>query len=823
MQLQTNPQLQLAADFVHYTNENIFLTGKAGTGKTTFLKQLKKLSPKRMVVVAPTGVAAINAGGVTIHSFFQISFGPQVPHEPGKERAVAVDDERSVAAGIKRFNREKINIIRSIDLLVIDEISMVRADLLDAIDEVLCRFRDRRKPFGGLQLLMIGDLQQLSPIVKDEEWNILKNYYDTAYFFSSRALKQSGFVPIELREIFRQKDEEFISLLNKIRENQLDSVTLDQLNKRYLPNFQPNDSEGYITLTTHNYQSQQINAEKLQNLRSPKAVFSASLEGDFPEYLYPTDPKLELKTGAQVMFVKNDTAAEKRYFNGKIGKIVSMDDESIEVKCPDDQYSITVTPVEWQNIRFKLNEQSQEIDEEVIGKFIQFPLKLAWAITIHKSQGLTFEKAIIDARQSFAHGQVYVALSRCKTLSGMVLRTPIEVYSVKNDHTVLGFSKEVESNQPGEAQLMAARKTYQLHLMTDLFDFRYLQSQMKYCLRQLVEQQQTISGNLRELIAGMSDAVQSNLITVSEKFNAQLQQIAANTNQPETDPVFQERIQKAAVYYRSKLQLFVEEPLAKSSFDTDNKATRKLIADVLDKIERELAMKKACLNAVTDGFELRKYLEAKAKASIEMPKQSTSTKHFKTDETLLKYPVFYHELRRWRDEKSFKENIPVIRVFSQKTLLLIANNLPSTLAELKNTKGFGQVKLQKFGNEILNMCINFRKMEGLELPLNPSKVIEHAKLSTYDLTLSMFNDGKSIAEIARDRQMARSTIETHLARFVASGELKVEQIVEPDRMAAIQKLYANNPPQTITEARQLLGEDYSYNEIRMVLLAGRED
>jgi energy-coupling factor transporter ATP-binding protein EcfA2 len=291
---QTNPQLKLAFDFLQYTNENVFLTGKAGTGKTTFLHNLKKLSPKRMVVVAPTGVAAINAGGVTIHSFFQISFGPQIPQDPNKPRTVEVSSDGSVSAGIKRFSKEKINIIRSLDLLVIDEISMVRADLLDAIDEVLRRYKNKYLPFGGLQLLMIGDLQQLAPVVKEDEWEILKNYYETCYFFSSRALKQSRFISIELIEIFRQSDINFIELLNKVRENKVDTETLELLNRRYQPNFNPPDSEGYITLTTHNYQSQQINDSKLGRLTTHLYKFKATVEGDYPEYAYPTDFILSL-------------------------------------------------------------------------------------------------------------------------------------------------------------------------------------------------------------------------------------------------------------------------------------------------------------------------------------------------------------------------------------------------------------------------------------------------------------------------------------------------------------------------------------------------
>ena len=347
MEFQSNPQLELAFNFLQYTNQNIFLTGKAGTGKTTFLRNLKKQSPKRMVVVAPTGVAAINAGGVTIHSFFQMSFGPQIPVSPDQQRQVAVPADGNVAAGIKRFSREKINIMRSLDLLVIDEISMVRADVLDGIDEVLRRYKNRYKPFGGVQLLMIGDLQQLAPVVKDDDWAILKDYYDTCFFFSSHALKRSKFMGIELNHIFRQSDQRFIDLLNKVRENRMDAATLQELNQRHIPGFNPEEKEGYITLTTHNYQSQQINDSKLGQLGAQSHRFKAEVQGEFPEYSYPTDLELELKVGAQVMFVKNDISADKRFYNGKIGKITNIDDETIEVQCPGDYLPIDVEKAEW--------------------------------------------------------------------------------------------------------------------------------------------------------------------------------------------------------------------------------------------------------------------------------------------------------------------------------------------------------------------------------------------------------------------------------------------------------------------------------------------
>jgi hypothetical protein len=450
MTLQTNPKLELAANFIRYTDKHLFLTGKAGTGKTTFLRNLKNLTWKRHVVVAPTGVAAINAGGVTIHSFFQLPFGPQIPEELANRIPPDSADAKHSASRFQRFTREKINIIKSIDLLVIDEISMVRADMLDAIDAVLRRYRNRNIPFGGIQLLMIGDLQQLAPIAKEDEWRLLRDYYDSVYFFSSKALQKTDYVSIELTTIYRQSDEDFIRLLGKVRENKLDDQALAALEKRYIANFRPGPDEGYITLTTHNYQSQDINTYRLNELKGKTHSFDAEITDDFPSYNYPTDEILKLKVGAQVMFVKNDPSPLKVFYNGKIGKITGIDDDTIYVKCPGDDSLISVTPLEWQNCRYTLDEQTKEISETVIGSFRQYPLKLAWAVTIHKSQGLTFDKAIIDARQAFAHGQVYVALSRCRTLEGMVLSTSISSQALKTDLTVGDYVKKLEENAPDE-------------------------------------------------------------------------------------------------------------------------------------------------------------------------------------------------------------------------------------------------------------------------------------------------------------------------------------------------------------------------------------
>lgn len=417
-------ELSMAWDIIENTGANLFLTGKAGTGKTTFLKDVRDKSTKRLIVLAPTGIAAINAGGVTIHSFFQLPLSPYVPG------ATFGGDEQKYY----RFSKVKRNIIRTMDLLVIDEISMVRADLLDAIDSVMRRYREHDKPFGGVQLLLIGDLQQLAPVIKDDEWSMLSKFYSTPYFFSSNALNAANYHTVELKTVYRQQDEDFISILNQIRENRATDETLAILNKRYIPDFVPDKKSDYIRLTTHNYPAQMINDKELSLLPSKEHFFKAEVEGDFPETSYPADENLVLKQGAQIMFIKNDP--EKRFFNGMIGEVVSLDDTHIIVRGKNGGESFGLEKSEWTNSKYTLDDVTKEIKETVEGVFRQYPLRLAWAITIHKSQGLTFEHAIIDVSHSFAHGQTYVALSRCRTLQGIVLSEPLQRDAIVCDRTL---------------------------------------------------------------------------------------------------------------------------------------------------------------------------------------------------------------------------------------------------------------------------------------------------------------------------------------------------------------------------------------------------
>jgi len=687
----SNPEVVLADDFVRYTRRNIFLTGKAGTGKTTFLHRLKSTLSKRMIVTAPTGVAAINAGGVTLHSFFQIPFGPYIPGS---------DIERQLEQ--RRFSKEKIGIFKRLDLLVIDEISMVRADLLDSVDAVLRRYKQRHLPFGGVQLLMIGDLHQLSPVVKDDEWRLLKNYYHSCYFFSSNALRQAQLITVELQHIYRQSDAEFIRLLNRVRENRVDAEVLQALNARYIQGFEPDKNDDYITLTTHNRSADTINTRHLEALQSKSITFPASVEGDFPEYNYPTAATLTLKVGAQVMFVRNDASAEKLYFNGKIGKIIRIDAQKIAVKCPDDSDEVLVEPSTWENINYTWNEKAGEIDAQVIGKFTQYPLRPAWAITIHKSQGLTFERAIIDANAAFSHGQVYVALSRCKTFQGMVLSTPISRSAIKTDAAVAGFVEQASRNPATPEQLNAGKIEYQQKLLLDCFDFQALVSDLTKLVRRLSEHHQQLQFSGIDAVIKMERQVIDEVIIVADKFRRQLQSLFAPETAPENDARIQERVRKASHYFTGKLQTGLVNWTCSFDFDTDNTEAAKNIHKALEALDYSLAIMVAGMESCRAGFSVGAYLGAVSAAETDFrPRNPGKRQRTERDARELRHPVLFRLLQTWRAQQAEVLKVDHYRILHQKVLLNIAAELPDTTAALLAIKGVGKHTVDKYGEQII--------------------------------------------------------------------------------------------------------------------------
>lgn len=810
----TLSQLDLARLFIENTGKNLFLTGKAGTGKTTFLRDLRKKSPKRMVVVAPTGVAAINAGGVTIHSFFQLPFGPQIPNH-------YLPETQKKGELSMHFNREKLNIMRSMDLLVIDEISMVRADLLDAIDGVLRRVRRRAQPFGGVQVLMIGDLQQLAPVVKEDDWNILKSWYAGPFFFQSKVLEKFPAETIELTIIFRQKDKHFIDLLNQIRENRLTQESLKVLNSRYNQAFQ--QAPGYITLTSHNRQAQYINEQKLQAIPFKPVAFKASIEGEFPEYAYPNDTELILKKGAQVMFIKNDNSRAKLYYNGKIGVVESIADNTVKVRCNDDDQAIDVGPAEWQNFKFTLNPVTNEIEESVTGTFTQHPLKLAWAITIHKSQGLTFEKAIIDANAAFAHGQVYVALSRCRTLEGLVLSSPIDERSIISSTSVNNFISEAGANAPTPERISNFQIEYEQELIAELFDFTRIWRQLNNLQKEINENRNVLFGSFPESFGKLLSEFKEQVTDVAEKFKQQLHQYFANPLPVASNEPMQERIRKGSTYFFEKLNTLIRPITLQIELETDNKSIRKNLTEHLERIARSYTTYHDCLKACSQGFSISSYLSAKSVSNIE--KETIKPKFLKESKTFTgsTNPDLYNLLRQWRNNMADEHNLPHYMILPTKTLIDLSEKMPSSVKELLKINGLGKRKTEQFGKYLLELIQDYRTDKGMEkqaIDFSPEPEKEkQPKIPTWQVTLNLHKLGLSPQAIAQKRNLVKSTIDSHLAQAIEQGEIEVEDVMTKERIGAIENWLQNNRGISLMNAKSGLGKDYSYGEIKMVLAA----
>lgn len=629
--MEQNNELRTAWDFVESTGRSIFLTGKAGTGKTTFLKTIMEHSRKRPIVVAPTGVAAINAGGVTIHSFFQLPFSPYVP---GAKVESKFD-----------FGKEKRKIIASSDLLIIDEISMVRADLLDAIDAVLRRFREHGQPFGGMQLLMIGDLAQLTPVVTPEDERMLKPYYDTPYFFGSKALQQIDYVTIQLTHVYRQQDESFIALLNEIREGHPSAEALSKLNSRSLtpgpfsiatPHSacqRKGEGSGYIRLTTHNNLANFYNESELQKLPGRSYQYRAEVKGTFPEYSYPTAETLVLKEGAQVMFVKNDPSGEHNYYNGRIGRVMEASENRLTVYCEGDAEAIEVEPLEWENMRYTLNEQTREIESEVQGTFKQLPLRLAWAITIHKSQGLTFDRAIIDANQSFAPGQVYVALSRCRTLEGLVLASPLEPRAVINDERVDSYISQQEYQaERSIQQLPMLKQEYERYLLMQLFDFRAVIDLQESMVRIFAEFFYHSHASLKQLHDQTLLDLRQRVLEVAVKWQQKIQAMPIESLR---DADFLDRVKRSAEYFANQLRDILTKPIELSvKVETNNKqASRRLNNALPDLKQAWLARRYLLVKMAEKGYTVDNYLHEKQMSMLDAlgeddvkPKRKRKTK-----------------------------------------------------------------------------------------------------------------------------------------------------------------------------------------------------
>ncbi len=830
--LRTNSQIDLAADFLRTTGVNIFLTGKAGTGKTTFLHNIVSSLGKRVVVAAPTGVAAVNARGVTLHSLFQLPFGPNIP----KSEMEAAKDW-----AYRKMGSRKLSLIRSIELLVIDEISMVRSDVLDAVDETLRRVRHSSQPFGGVQLLMIGDVQQLSPICRDDEWELLRNYYTSQYFFDSNALKSCSYVTIELREIFRQSDRSFTDLLNAVRENRITAEVAEALNSRYIPNFTPRDDEGYITLTTHNARANSINSAALNRLTTPSHHFDAEIKGDYSEWAYPNDSRLELKVGAQVIFIKNDPSPEKLFYNGMIGRVTHLDDAEVTVVPNSGAEPIKLEAATWENIEYKLSDTTGEIEESVKGTYTQIPLKCAWAITIHKSQGLSFDKAIIDAGGSFAYGQVYVALSRCRTFEGMVLLTPIGRSAIIGDAIVEGFNQQVTQSEPSVDDLERYKRDYYFALLGELFDFDEL-NRLSYTISKLINsalytQYPKLCDAMRELVALSNPELKR----VGAGFKGQLQRAIFSCADYTQDSYVKERLLKASEYFLSQLSPFRTLVEELSTIKPDAKDVAKRFKNNYGDFSEALAIKERTLQLCAEGFTTTEYLRRKAEVVTQRTIKPQKAVREKSEKRAICSDIInqelYETLVAWRLDLAHEDGKPAYTILTNRAIIEIQAALPTTIERLSAINGIGEMKISRYGDELLEIVTQYVNDKSIDVEsyyasgvaLEPTtqeekapkpkkeKLPKEPKTPTHLVSLELFVSGMSVDEVAEERGFAQSTIYAHLIKCVSEALIEPESIVSE---AVISKV-RGAIDQGLRYAKDIfehLGESVSYSEIRLVTM-----
>ena len=709
---------ELAENYVSHTGISVFLTGRAGTGKTTFLKYIVENTPKRCVVLAPTGVAAINAGGVTIHSFFQLPLCPYLPDVTELVTEYQLPDAR------RQLRKEKVKIIKTLDLLIIDEISMVRADLLDAVDAVMRRYRHSNKPFGGVQLLMIGDAHQLPPVVTEQDEPWLRKVYKSPFFFHSKVMQQLKYVTIELQTVYRQSDTSFLDILNSIRDGVMDNATYRMLNSRLDPRFNPDDSVAvsgsrWIRLTTHNRQADNINQEKLEALKTKLYTFYADIEGNFPENTLPAEKVLQLKEGAQVMFLRNDSR-EGRYYNGKIATVTDIDyDDGITVT--DENGDEIRVPIEkWENIQYQIDKDTKEIVPVVEGTFSQYPLRAAWAVTIHKSQGLTFDNVIIDAASAFSFGQVYVALSRCRTLEGIVLSSPISQSCLFNNSDVSGFHEQFLPVSEMERQLAASQAEYFMTILRDCFSFSELERLTGWAAG-------IFNNHLKNTYPEQSLKMEENrrrirdVETVAEKFQHELDRIGLNDKAH-----LDERVAKAAGYFLPILIETASDVTPILSVSIDNKEVKKSLTEASSELLPELSKHLQSMKEILEnGFTIESYLKIRndallssnPKTSIKKIKEPKPVKEkvVKAKPTIEeiysdnRHPELIQPLIDWRTEKYIAQNIRAYWVLTQRTLLEIADTCPTTKEELLAVNGFGPAKWKQYGQEILDLIAKYRK------------------------------------------------------------------------------------------------------------------
>lgn len=750
-----NTNKQLASRFINSTSRHIFLTGKAGTGKTTFLREIVNHTHKKAIIAAPTGIAAINAGGVTLHSLFQMPFASFVPADNSLANMrinTEIKTPQSLIRGIKFFEAKR-KLLRELELLIIDEVSMLRADILDAIDTILRHIRRKRSlPFGGVQILFIGDLLQLPPVVKNADWDILRNFYPSMFFFNAKVLQNNPPLYIELEHIYRQSDPHFISILNKLRDNQLDTSTITFLNNYVKSGFDPENSKGYVFLTTHNYKADNINNKAINKIRKPEFVYDAIVEGDFNEKLYPLDYNLRLKEGAQVMFVKNDHTGEQRYYNGKIGTVESLREKHIEVSFSDGSPPTKVDRYIWENKKYSVNPQNNDIEEQLTGTFSHYPIKLAWAITVHKSQGLTFAKAVIDVSSAFAPGQIYVALSRLTGLEGLVLSEALPRKPPEQD---IQLSRFFASKPSPDDLLQSLKKDSQIFIRQELlrtYDFtdlsqavyRHLQTYTKDELRSAKQGFRPWAVALQADITALKQ--------IADRFLKQLSVILKTGNVI----ALQQRVKKAGAYFKPEL--------------------KKLSQCVLDQM--------VTINGIKG---VKKY-----------------TKELQDLES-----IFFGRIQ-----------------MLHKMDVLIKTMIENTEPTRKNTT---DPNLQKERDEMLSDDVKSILNKGKKRPKNKSdsepdydNPDKGQKGYSAVVSYKLFKDGKTIEEIAKIRDLAETTIMSHMVQNVENGKLEAGHFLEKEKMHQILKASKAVNSTMLSEIMAVLGDEFTYTDIRMALAANKE-
>lgn len=737
--------------FINQTQRSIFLTGKAGTGKTTLLKEIIASTHKNVVVVAPTGIAALNASGVTIHSMFQLPFGGFIPDTTAFHFSDAVKFE-SKSTLVRHFKMSSLkkSVIRNMELLIIDEVSMLRADLLDAMDFMMQSVRKKKIPFGGVQVLFIGDLLQLPPVIRDEEWKILRMYYKGKFFFHSHVIQQNPPLYIELSKIFRQTDDVFISILNNLRNNTISQADIQNLNQYVQPNFDLKANKGYITLTTHNAKADAMNAQALQDLEGKLVKYKPEIVGDFPDKIFPVDETLELKIGAQIMFVKNDLSFDKKYFNGKMGIIKSLSAEEILVHFPEENKTIEVEKYEWQNIRYKVNEMTKEIQEETLGTFVHYPIKLAWAITVHKSQGLTFDKAALDVSQVFLPGQAYVALSRLRSLNGLILLSPLRMNGISNDQDVMDYALNKASEEILEHTLQQETKNFILSYLKSTFDWSELAQEWRNHQFSYGEKSESSEKSKHAIWAKKNAETVGELVGPARKFLSQLDKLFAE----ETFDVayVSERIQAAYDYF------FV--PM-------DN-----LVNEILWKLEEIIRIKKV------KGFyeEIIALEEIQTRAVLRLVRAKLLIKTIASNETISKEKLTSDEIKYYKINKLER----IREEFKSVNVTLIEDE--HDLERYTSTK-----KIKE----------------------------KTPKKSTVHETYELWQQKLSIKEIAERRVLTKQTINGHLAKLIEAKTISISEVLTDDKIQALAKAFDGYNEASLNPLKEKHGDTFTWDELKL--------